>query len=98
MKITKTIQGIDFEWDSQKALSNWHKHQVAFESACEVFFDPFLQPDKDEVIDGELRETVIGMTQNWRLLFIAYTLRNDKIRVISARPVTRQQRKTYEDQ
>ncbi len=98
MKITHAIQGINFEWDSQKALGNWHKHQVTFESACEVFFDPFLQPDKDEMIDGELRETFIGMTKNWQLLYIAYTLRNDVVRVISARTITRQQRKIYENQ
>lgn len=98
MKITQTIQGINFEWDSVKASRNKIKHKVSFESACEVFFDPFLQLDKEEVIDDELRETVIGMAKNWHLLYVAYTLRNDTIRIISARNVTPHQRFNYENQ
>lgn len=89
MSVKHTIQGINFEWDSHKALINQKKHGVTFESACEIFFDPFLQPNKEEVIDQELRETVIGMTKNWQLLFVAYTLRHE---------VIRQQRITYENQ
>jgi hypothetical protein len=50
------------------------------------------------VADGERREIVIGMTVDWRVLRVVYVFRNDRIRVISARPVTAQERKLYEDQ
>ncbi|HMN28563.1 MAG TPA: BrnT family toxin [Caldilineaceae bacterium] len=92
------LQEIHFEWDSRKAISNFLKHGVAFEEGCEVFFDPFLWVGEDELIDDELRETAIGMTTNWHLLYVAYTLRNDIIRLISVRPVTRAERIRYENQ
>lgn len=98
MTVNQTIQGIKFEWDDAKARTNQIKHKVSFESACEVFFDPFLQPDKEEVIDDELRETVIGLTKRWQLLFVAYTMRKDTIRIISARNATPHQKSNYENQ
>ena len=42
MRIEYSLYGIGFEWDPQKAAKNLHKHGVAFENACEVFFDPFV--------------------------------------------------------
>jgi len=98
MKVTYTLQGISFEWESSKAFANLQKHEIAFEAACQVFFDPFLSQDKEDIVDGELRERVIGMTESWQFLYVVYTLRNDAIRLISARPATRQERKTYETQ
>jgi uncharacterized protein len=98
MKIVYTLQGILFEWESDKALTNLQKHGVAFESACEVFFDPFLRQDDDDIVDGEVRERVIGMTEGWQVLYVVYTLRPDAIRLISVRRATRQQRKIYETQ
>ena len=97
MKVFYTRQGIQFEWESDKAFVNLHKHEIAFEMACEVFFDPFLHQDDDEVVDGELRERVIGMTKNWQVLYVVYTLRGGTIRVISARSANRQQRRDYEN-
>lgn len=98
MKVAYTLQGIPFEWESSKAFANLQKHEIAFEAACQVFFDPFLSQDEEDIVDGELRERVIGMTASWQLLYVVYTLRNDAIRLISARPATRQERKTYETQ
>lgn len=98
MRVVYTLQNIRFEWDSRKAEVNRQKHKIAFETACEAFFDPFLQQDEDEFVDGELRERVIGMTESWQLLYAVYTLRTDRIRLISARPATRQERNTYEIQ
>lgn len=98
MDVRYTLHSIHFQWHSDKALSNLRKHGVSFETACEVFFDPFLQPSDDEYVDGEVRERVIGMTVNWQLLYVVYTLREDAIRLVSARPVTRQERKEYENQ
>ncbi len=42
MNITYTLHNIQFEWDSQKASSNLQKHGITFETACEVFHDPFF--------------------------------------------------------
>lgn len=53
---------------------------------------------EDEVIDGELREHVIGMTNNWRVIYLIYSLRNETIRMISARQAEPQERRTYENQ
>src|SRR5438876_4661049 len=44
--ITLTLRGQSFEWDAEKAASNFAKHGVAFPEACEVFFDPFFHLDR----------------------------------------------------
>lgn len=95
--ITIRLHGIDFEWDDFKALANRQKHNVAFELGCEIFFDPFIQVVKSKVIDGELRESAIGLTSIWRLLYVEYALRQEAIRIISVRPVTRQEQVIYEN-
>jgi len=66
--------------------------------ACEAFFDPFVCYLDDEIIDGELRETIIGMTTAWRLLCVVYVLRGDIVRLISAQLVTNAEREQYENQ
>jgi len=74
------------------------KHGVSFELACESFFDPFLQRLDDEVIDEELRESIIGLSANWQMLYVIYVMRDDIIRIVSARLVTNTERETYENQ
>ena len=98
MNIGYNLQDINFEWDEMKADSNIQKHKVSFEAACEVFFDPFVQSRNAEFIDDEWRETIVGATENMRLLYVAYTLRDDKIRLISARNITKPERNEYENQ
>jgi len=98
MDVQITLHNIIFEWNSSKAATNVRKHDVSFETACIVFFDPFLRYLEDETVDGELRETIIGMTENWRLLYVAYVLRQDVVRIISARNVTKSERIWYENQ
>ena len=58
------LQGQTFEWDLEKAAANVLKHHVAFEKACEVFFDPFLIL-VDAGDDDEPREAAIGLTEDW---------------------------------
>ena len=53
MTISYTVQGIQFEWDREKALNNLDKHGVAFETACEVFFDPFVKTIETQEVEGE---------------------------------------------
>ncbi len=93
-----TLNEINFVWDVRKAASNVKSHTgISFEAACEVFFDPLLQVLDAGLVDGEQREAVIGMTAGWRLLYVVYTLRDDEIRIISARLVTKAERRNYEN-
>lgn len=98
MNVGYTLDEIEFEWDSQKAAANLRKHLVSFETACEVFFDPFLRVVDAGVVVGEQREAVIGMTRRWRILFVVYFERDDRLRIISARPADKAERLLYEDQ
>ncbi len=99
MYVSYTLHDINFEWDGDKAASNLSKHNVLFEVACEVFFDPFLRVEDAGVKEGEQREAVIGLTVNWRLLYVVYVMRKgDVVRLISARVATEVERKQYEDQ
>lgn len=96
--VTFIHREIIFEWDDQKAGINFHKHDLSLESACEAFFDPFLVVGDGEVVDGELREKLIGMTRAWRIVLVVYVMRADRVRLISARDATVRERKLYEDQ
>lgn len=98
MNIEYIFHGTHFEWDSQKASANLHKHGLTFETACEVFHDPFVQVVDEEVVDGEVREAVVGMTVDWRLAYVVYVFREEAVRIISARLVTKAERKRYEEQ
>jgi uncharacterized DUF497 family protein len=98
MDVRITLHNITFEWDSRKAATNVRKHGVSFNVACEVFFDPFLRYLEDEMVDGELRETIIGMAENWQLLYVVYVLQADTVRIVSARKTTKSERKWYENQ
>jgi uncharacterized DUF497 family protein len=89
--------GICFRWDRRKAATNLRDHGVAFETACEAFFDPFVRWIGVEVVDDEERERMIGMTTDWRLLLVVYLEQKDAFRLISARPATRGERRAYED-
>jgi hypothetical protein len=88
---------VDFEWDSKKAAANERKHRVTFEEATEVFADDCSStaPDPDHSV-GESRFVIFGMTRAGRALVVAFTDRSAKIRLISARPMTRRERLAYE--
>jgi uncharacterized DUF497 family protein len=98
MNVRYTLQNVAFEWDSQKAATNFRKHKVRFELACEAFFDPFVCYLDEEIVGSELRERLVGLTTTWLLLYIVYVMRGDVIRIISARLVTREEREIYENQ
>lgn len=89
--------GQRFVWDSEKASTNFGKHGVRFELACQVFFDPLIRVE-DASVEGEERNAAIGLTEDWTLLFVVHLLREgETIRIISARPATAQERRDYED-
>jgi uncharacterized protein len=88
---------VQFEWDRTKAQENATKHGVDFTEAMTVFGDPLelVIPDPDHSV-GERRLLSIGMSSSGRLLVVSYTDRSARIRLISARPATARERKTYE--
>jgi uncharacterized DUF497 family protein len=91
------FHGLIFQWDLDKAEGNLAKHQVTFEIACEVFLDPFVRLIDEEIVDEEVRDAIIGMTEQWQMLCVVYTVRiGDRYRLISARPATAAERHTYE--
>ncbi len=92
------LNGISFEWDTEKDSANLKKHSVSFESACELFTDPFLKVVEVESVDGEQRETVIGLNLEWKTLYVVYVMREESIRIISARSTIKAERNDYENQ
>lgn len=99
MRKTYDLQGIRFEWDRQKASKNLRKHGIIFEEACEVLLDPLMDELDSQYRDGELREKVVGMTVDWKLLCVVYTYyQEDEVyRIISARNATKRERIGYEN-
>jgi uncharacterized DUF497 family protein len=95
MESVYRLQGIDFEWDTNKAESNLEKHGISFEEAAEVFFDPFYQ-EGDATANQESRDFILGYSLSQRLLLVVYVERSLRIRIISSRPATRTERKLYE--
>ena len=87
-----------FEWDAVKAAANIKKHGVAFEEAATVFQDPLakLHADPDHS-ESERRALLVGHSTAGRLLLVAFIDRQGNIRLISAREVTRRERRDYEE-
>jgi uncharacterized DUF497 family protein len=89
---------VEFEWDSAKAASNQAKHGVSFEEALTVFEDPLAVIfDDEEHSRGEIREIIIGHSEQNRLVLACFVERSEKVRIISARPATRRERENYEE-
>jgi uncharacterized DUF497 family protein len=92
---------VRFEWDDEKAQSNYRKHEVSFETAALVFDDPsfVMFPDRD--VDGEERWHTIGLVGGVLLLLVVHTfLEKDEeefVRIISAREAIAHERRLYED-
>ncbi len=89
---------MEFEWDQNKAAFNLSTHGVSFDEAKTVFNDPlyvdFFDPDHSYL---ERRYIIIGQSVNNRLLLVAYTERENTIRLINSREATRKERKDYEE-
>ena len=87
-----------FEWDSKKADANLRKHGVSFEEATTVLRDDLAVTghDPDHSLD-ENRFVTFGISTQGRVLVVAHTERRGVIRIISARPATRPERKIYEE-
>lgn len=87
-----------FEWDDGKAKHNWLHHAVTFEMAKLAFEDAFGIDRADLREDyGEYRFNLIGMADG-RLLHVTYTMRDDRIRIISARGAEPYERRLYHEE
>lgn len=89
-----------FEWDERKAATNRRKHGVSFAEARTVFFDDraMLIPDPDHSQDED-RFVLLGLSVRMRSLIVCHCYRqvDDVIRIISARPANRTERRQYEE-
>ncbi len=85
------------EWDPQKAEANELNHGVSFSEAATVLADPLsiALPDPDHS-QTEERRLLLGQSSYGRLILVSLTERSDAVRLISARPMTTSERRTYE--
>jgi uncharacterized DUF497 family protein len=89
---------MEFEWDPLKDAANQRRHRVSFREATTVFGDPLATTFSDvDHSSSEQRFLTIGASASGRLLVVAHTESEQTIRLISARPVTRLERKFYEE-
>jgi len=88
---------LKYEWDKEKERSNLKNHGVSFDEAATVFDDLFYVDfyDPKHSVE-EHRFLIIGESNRQRLLIVSYAERDDKIRIISARELTPQERRNYE--
>lgn len=86
-----------FDWDDANVAKNWEEHRVTPEEAEDVFFnDPFVLRSDPAHSKIEKRYWALGQTSRRRRLFVAFTIRQNLIRVISARDMNRRENEVYE--
>ena len=100
VRLASKIAGVEFEWDPRKDEANLRRHGVSFETAALVFDDPGVIYRMDvEHSDSESRDIAIGQAGQGGILFVVSTIRGDEeqeiIRIISARPATKVERREY---
>ena len=86
-----------FEWDKGNKDKNWIKHQVTNSECEQIFFNrPLIVQCDEKHSNIENRYYALGVTDLGRRIFVVFTVRNKKIRIISARDMSRKERKVYE--
>lgn len=89
---------MEFEWDPKKAERNKRKHDVTFHEAATVFGDQLaITFDDPDHFEDEERYLTFGQSLFDRLLIVCHTARGNRIRIINARLMTRQERRIYEE-
>ncbi|MHC4509844.1 MAG: BrnT family toxin [Planctomycetota bacterium] len=90
---------IEFEWDPKKARASRLKHRVSFAEAATVLCEPLgitvFDPDHSQEED---RYITVGMSDHGRAVMVAHTDRDNRIRIISARALSRAEREQYEEE
>lgn len=85
---------MDFEWDSNKNRANLAKHGIDFDDAISIFEGPVFEQIASKRGYSEIRFMAFGVAKG-RVLAVVYTLRNTRRRIISAKRVSRRERKEY---
>ena len=86
-----------FEWGEGNLMKNLEKHGVTAGECEQVFFNrPLIAGNDEKHSQIEMRFFALGHTDSGRLLFVVFTIRNNLVRVISARDMNRKERKVYE--
>ena len=89
---------MQFEWDAAKAVSNVRKHGVTFDEARTVFADSLSATGRDlEHSHAESRFVTFGLSSKGRVLAVSHTDHGGVVRIISARPTTRKEKRIYEE-
>ena len=98
MDLSETVANFTgFQWDEGNLLKNWEKHRVSAVECEQVFFNnPLLAVRDEQHSDSESRFYLLGQTDTGRKLFVVFTTRDNLIRVISARDMSRKERRIYE--
>jgi len=89
---------LEFDWNNEKAKINFQKHNISFEETMTVWDDEYAaflhDPEHSKIED---RYLLIGYSSKNSLLFVSFTERNEKIRLISSRKATKSERKRHEE-
>jgi hypothetical protein len=86
-----------FEWDQYNSEKIKKKHDVTSVECEQVFFNrPVIAGDDEKHSETENRFYVLGQTDSSRLLFLVFTIRRNKLRVISARDMNKKERRVYQ--
>jgi len=94
--VDELIRCTGFQWDKGNTGKSWLRHKVTWTECEEVFFnDPLLVLIDEQHSGAEKRYYALGKTNAARLLFVAFTVRGDLIRVVSGRDMSRRERKEY---
>jgi len=86
-----------FDWDEGNLLENWEKHGVSASECEQIFFnDPLIAGLDEKHSKRETRYYALVITDAKRRLFVSFTVRNNKIRIISSRDMSRKERKVFD--
>ncbi len=96
-KIKKILQECTgFQWDAGNKDKNWLKHKVTNSECEQIFFNqPFFVNHDLKHSNKEYRFCALGQTDLGRKLFVVFTIRNKKIRIISARDMSKKEKEIY---
>jgi uncharacterized protein len=88
---------VEFVWDERKNRANQRKHRVSFETARQVFDDPFQLTTQDREVETEARWQTIGMVNGIHVIVVAHTASDEDevVRILSARKATPGERNLY---
>lgn len=90
---------VGFDWDKGNINKNWEKHKIKAEECEQIFFNkPLIITVDEKHSQVEERFYALGRTIENKVLFIAFTIRKNKIRIISARIMNKIEKKIYEQE